>query len=133
MAETWLPVPGWPYLVSHQGDVRNRRGALLKPQPDKDGYPRVTLCDRGRRKTFGVHVLVMLVFAGPCPPGREVRHLDGDKSNCRRWNLRYGTKPENERDKRHTGTGRQGGKGKRNRTDVLIRTGSFPSRDGRDT
>ena len=44
------------------------------------------------------HRLVMFAFVGPCPPGQEVRHLDGDKLNPSLDNLVYGTRSENMRD-----------------------------------
>jgi hypothetical protein len=46
-----------------------------------------------------VHKLVKLVFTGPSR-GRQVRHLDDDPQNCALSNLRYGTRKDNERDKR---------------------------------
>ena len=37
----------------------------------------------------------MEAFAGPCPGGLEIRHLDGDAANNRLSNLAYGTSSEN--------------------------------------
>ena len=68
MPETWRDIPDWPYQASSEGNVRRAgSSACLLPTPDKDGYLRVTLSDRGRRRTFGVHILVMLAFAGLTP------------------------------------------------------------------
>lgn len=39
--------------------------------------------------------MVLEAFVGPCPPGQECRHLDGDPSNNRVENLAWGTHEEN--------------------------------------
>jgi hypothetical protein len=125
-AERWRDVPGWPYQASSEARIRNRYAQVLRARPDKDGYPQVTVRDGRRRRTVRVHVLVALAFHGQPPKGKpEVRHLDGDRGNSRPWNLRWGTRRDNERDKRFTAEW--------NRTDVSIRTGSLPSADGWDT
>ena len=51
-----------------------------------------------------VHRIVMAAFVGPRPPGKEVRHLNGDGSDNRISNLRYGTHAENMRDMEAHGT-----------------------------
>jgi len=65
---------------------------VLAAQRDKDGYATVKI--RGKR--LRVARVVQLAFAGP----PEVRHLDGDKSNDRPENLAWGSRVENEQDKR---------------------------------
>jgi hypothetical protein len=40
----------------------------------------------------------MLAFQGPCPNGLEVRHLDGNRTNPKLNNLKYGTRIENMQD-----------------------------------
>jgi hypothetical protein len=45
-----------------------------------------------------VHRLVLLTFKGPCPPGHESRHLDGNKNHNWLENLCWGTKEENAAD-----------------------------------
>jgi hypothetical protein len=42
-----------------------------------------------------VHTLVALAFIGPRPPGKQVRHLDGDCTNNYWKNLKYGTPQKN--------------------------------------
>jgi hypothetical protein len=107
MAETWRPIPGYEgrYDVSDQGRVRSWLG-WGKPVPhvlacDRSslGYVRVTLHLSGRQSTITVHRLVMQAFVGPPPEGLEVRHLDGDRTNNRLSNLRYGTASENMQDR----------------------------------
>lgn len=80
------------------------RGGLLKQFDDGHGYPVVTLTANGTQKRFGVHQLVALAFIGPCPPGKEVRHLDGNPANRAASNLTYGTHGENMLDKALHGT-----------------------------
>ena len=103
MAERWRPIPGHKgYEASSEGRVRSvprtlrdgRRagGVVLAQQPDKDGYPTVKL----GRKRMRVARVVQLAFAGPS----EVRHLDGDRSNSKPDNLVWGSRVENEQDKR---------------------------------
>jgi hypothetical protein len=42
-----------------------------------------------------VHRLVAEAFLGPCPPGFEARHLDGNTANNNVRNLTWGTRAEN--------------------------------------
>lgn len=115
--EEWRPVPGWPgYEVSDLGRVLSRRRRtprLLRPSTTRHGYQRVSLSVVTREKGFLVHQLVLSAFAGPCPKGKETRHLDGDPSNNRLSNLAYGTARENGRDRawhrRNPGTVRPDG------------------------
>jgi hypothetical protein len=73
-------------------DGRQAGGVVLAQQRDKDGYATVKL---GRHRVR-VAVAVQLAFAGP----PEVRHLDDDRSNDRPENLAWGSRVENEQDKR---------------------------------
>ncbi len=108
--ERWKNIPGRDYrgyqASSLAGvrsvprtlkDGRKAGGMVLAQQDDKDGYPTVMI--RGRR--VRVAVVVQLAFAGP----PEVRHLDSDRSNSRPGNLAWGSRVENEQDKRGAGKG----------------------------
>jgi hypothetical protein len=57
-----------------------------------------------------VHRLVLSAFVGDCPPGMVGCHNDGDKSNNRVSNLRWGTPKENARDMIAHGTAPIGSK-----------------------
>lgn len=125
--ETWKQIPGYDgYEVSDFGNVRSyylkgnhkRKRAkyprLLKTVPKKNGgYQTVSLKRDGQAKYqhVSVHRLVMLAFAGPCPEGKEVAHLNGDHSDARFSNLAYATHQENEFHKTLHGTD---GAGERN-------------------
>lgn len=120
MSEEWRPVVGYEgyYEVSDQGRVRgverlikSSRGfrtlpsALLQGTRNKQTkYVQVALSREGRRKLVAVHALVAAAFIGPRPKGLEVRHLDGNHSNDRRTNLKYGTPSQNRHDSVRHGT-----------------------------
>ena len=113
--EAWLPAVGWEglYEVSDLGRVRslprkggNNRwygGNVLTPYPNK-GYPMVPLCRKGKRKMCQVHVLVLTAFVGPCPPGMQGCHGDGNRGDPRLSNLRWDTPAGNMRDQYRHGT-----------------------------
>jgi hypothetical protein len=60
-----------------------------------DGYAVVCLCRAGHAARHLVHRLVLEAFIGPRPEGMQCRHLDGDPTNNRPANLRWGTPAEN--------------------------------------
>jgi hypothetical protein len=111
MAERWLPIPGHEgYEVSDLGRVRSLdrvlpngrhcRGRMLRLQKHPWGYLQVGLGSGAKSQL--VHALVMLAFVGP-RTAPQVRHLDGDETNCTLSNLCYGTQVDNEADKRRHG------------------------------
>lgn len=114
----WTSIPGYEgfYEVSNYGDIRSLtrlvpygrhkntvyRGRDLK-QFISGSYLGVKLAKAGMTKTKYVHELVLLAFEGdrPSVEGRcEIRHLDGDKTNNRLSNLKYGTVKENFADRK---------------------------------
>lgn len=115
-SERWLPIPGHEglYEVSDHGRVRSvphqsgrgvRGGRLASLFPYGRGrHLAAGLYVNGKNRTWYVHVLVMLAFVGPKPPGSCVRHGPGGKYDNRLVNLCYGTKEENEADKLRDGT-----------------------------
>ena len=131
--QKWLPVPGWEglYEVSDHGLVwscqrrRGTAGGLLKTPPMKKGHLQVNLCRDGVPVHKLVHHLVLEAFAGPCPPGMECRHLNGNPAD-NRWapgetaeeviaaggNLIWGTSGENNLDQVRHGTYRNRNTGK---------------------
>lgn len=101
--ESWRAVAAFPaYEVSDFGNVR-RSGKPIAGFADRDGYLRVNLVDRDRRKQRSVHSLVAEAFIGPAPAGNLVRHKDGNPRNAALDNLEYGTSSDNEADKRRHG------------------------------
>ena len=110
-AETWKPIPGYPAYevseitgrvrsVAREAHGRTYRSVVLATRVSNSGYELVGLRNaKGERETRTVHTLVLLAFVGPCPPGQEARHLNGDPLDNRLENLAWGTKEENEQDK----------------------------------
>jgi hypothetical protein len=117
----YLPVEGFPgYYVSTDGRVR---GPLreLAPKYDPSGYAKVNLRRGNRSHTRYVHRLVLEAFAGPAPAGAHSRHLNGDPTDNRLANLRWGTPAENAADRdRHgrTARGERNGRAKLSAADV---------------
>lgn len=114
VAEEWRPVVGWEgrYSVSSHGRVRGPAGIVLRTHKHDDGYPTLSLRSRYKDRTrrCQVHTLVLEAFVGPRPNGYECRHIDGNPSNCLLTNLAWGTKAENELDKRRHGSSCRGEK-----------------------
>ena len=97
VAETWRPIPRAPgYEASTRGRIRRAGRRPLKPRPCKDGYLAVDVAADGRpARTIQVHTLVAVAFHGPCPPGYEVDHVRGRRSDNRPHRLEYVTHREN--------------------------------------
>lgn len=111
--EEWRSIPGWEgvYEVSNLGRVYRvkeagftRSGRILRTCVVDGGYFHVCLSRNAKPWKVSVQHLVMRAFVGPRPAGLVIRHLDGDPTNNRVENLRYGTYSENAYDKRRHGT-----------------------------
>lgn len=111
MQEIWKPIAGFSglYEVSSLGNVRSndrevghrwggkaiKRGKLLKPRKDKDGYLFVTLCAGGISNGAKVHRLVAEHFLPPSDLN-EVNHKDFNKANNAVENLEWSTRKANQ-------------------------------------
>lgn len=100
--EEWRKAVDLRYSISDFGRVRRDiaaggtfPGRILHPANDRNGYPRVTISRMGLPRKVSVHRWVAEAFLGPCPPGKEVNHKDGDRANPTRSNLEYLTPKEN--------------------------------------
>jgi hypothetical protein len=108
--ENWKSIPGLPgYLISDHGRPRCLNGrtrlpdGFMSPMIDTYGRPFLTIQVREpngetRKRCPRICRLVMLAFVGPCPPGMEVCHYDGNPTNNRLDNLRYDTHQANMED-----------------------------------
>lgn len=112
--EIWVPVLGYEgrYEVSNLGRIKSFYHCdkkLITPkikaiQTNPNGYKTITLSVNRRVKGFMVSRLVLAAFDKPMPSTIDCRHLDGDKSNNKLNNLKWGTRKENEADKLLHGT-----------------------------
>ena len=114
MNEEWRDIPGYEgkYQASSLGRIRSMtrpitqigrwglpftrvvKGRLLKPAANKYNPHLYVVLGHGADGS-PVHQLVARTFLGPCPPGEEVRHLDGNAANNAVDNLCYGSRTEN--------------------------------------
>ncbi len=126
--EEWKAIEGYDdyYEISNYGRVKSlerqvphasRKSGLqmvpariLKAAIGKNGYLHVALSKSDVKQSLNIHRLVLKAFVGPCPKGKECRHLDGDSENNFMWNLTWGTPKENCRDKTKHGTQNSGEK-----------------------
>lgn len=125
--EEWRQVIGYEgkYEVSNLGRVKSLKRTIIRSHGinqtirerilaaylDKKRirYFHVVLCDDDHgHHTRCVHKLVAEAFIGPCPKGKEARHLDGNKDNNTTSNLVYGTPIENQADRIRHGTSNRG-------------------------
>ena len=107
--ESWKPIEGYEtrYQISTAGRVLSLpKGNVLKPRGSGRGYPAVSLSQHGVAKTRYVHQLVAEAFLGQRPEGMDICHRNGDITDPRLENLRYGTRHSNMRDSLAHGTHR---------------------------
>jgi hypothetical protein len=90
------------YEVSSSGRVRRSTpgrltwaGRMIATSRDRKGYPTVGLFNGRSTRSVKIHRLVAAAFLGDRPPGFQVNHIDGDKTNNRVGNLAYVSPEEN--------------------------------------
>lgn len=126
------------YAVTEDGQVWSKRKyKWLKSSNNGQGYSQVILCKNGKMFSRKIHTLVLISYVGLRPAKKECRHLDGNKQNNNLYNLRWGTRSENQKDSVKHGTHRHGnprgeqqGRAKLTESDVrmiiyIYRTGLF--------
>ena len=113
--EIWLALPGFEgaYEISNMGRVRSldrfiidngltrkrfRKGRVLKPGRNTNGYLHIFATYKNKQKAIQVHQGVMQTFVGPQEKGIEVMHNNGIKSDNKLSNLSYGTRKDNVKD-----------------------------------
>jgi len=106
--EQWTDLGhGWPHQVSnHAGRIRTPDGWLIahrdsnRPENGPPYYQKADLSAPGRpRATRFVHQIVLLAWAGECPPGQESCHADDIPDHNCRTNLRHDWPDGNAADK----------------------------------
>ena len=116
--EEWRDIPGFErYQVSDLGRVRSigqygykilkqQNRPKLKSIKNRFGLPGRIIKVKGYRavaldgRMKMVHVLVLLAFRGPRPPGFQACHRDDDGHNNKLDNLRWDTPESNREDER---------------------------------
>jgi len=103
--EIWKLINGFDnYYVSNYGRFK-KNNIILKQYKDKDNYMLIFLTrTNGKRQLFRSHRIVLSTFVGSCPYEMECRHLDGNPSNNKLDNLKWGTISENRYDQKIHGT-----------------------------
>ena len=85
------------YASSNLGNIKNiKKGNILTPYLNTNGYLTYTFCQNGVKKTFRLHRLVALYFIDNPNNLPYVNHKDGDKTNNKVENLEWCTAKEND-------------------------------------
>ena len=85
------------YAISNLGNIKNiKKGNILTPYLNTNGYLTYTFCQNGVKKTFRLHRLVALYFIDNPNNLPYVNHKDGDKTNNKVENLEWCTAKEND-------------------------------------
>ena len=106
----WTPVPGWPGYQAHPDGLVRGPQRVLRGTPQRGGLRRICLREgrtgslNSRARWCFIHTVILETFVGPCPPGQEACHRNGDPSDNRLANLRWDTHAENMRDAVRHGT-----------------------------
>lgn len=105
--ERWAAIPGFePYQASSHGRIRGDNGILATTINPRTGRECVTLWNSGSPKTLTVHRMVLMAHEPTDDTSLEVCHRNGDKTDNRLANLRWGTRSENQQEKvRHGSRG----------------------------
>jgi hypothetical protein len=124
--EIWKDIPNFEgkYQASNMGRIKSlkrfcksslsKKGMRIVPElilkQSKDGkYKSVSLhTSPNGRRDCQVHVLILEAFIGPRPTGMQCRHLDGNPSNNKLSNLKWGTPKQNAEDRIKHGTAPRG-------------------------
>lgn len=81
--------------------LRNYPGKIFVQELSSDGYLRVVLCKKNKKKRFMSHRLVAESFIPNLRNCRYVNHINGNKSDNRVENLEWCTQEENEQHSVH--------------------------------
>jgi hypothetical protein len=126
--EEWKTIAEFPeYAVSNLGRVKRLTasqgaviGKVLKPY-DSNGYLKVSLTAKDKKRKVAVHRLVLEAFVGK-PIGKlDCCHWNGIRTDNRIDNLRWASRSENVKDAKRHGTfpiGEKNGQAKLTANDV---------------
>lgn len=117
------------YSINSYGHILNKQSnKILRPNKDKDGYLRITLCTNEithgkihKRKSFRISQLVAKSYNGE-PPNYmvdpTVDHIDGNINNNHFTNLRWLERGDNSSVRKNKGSGSQNHEAKLTDTQV---------------
>ena len=119
--EIWKTIPfATEYEVSNMGSVRRtvarercQSGKIIKTTlaGARRSYEYVGFVHNdGKRRSMGMHRVMLLTFVGPCPSGHEGAHIDGNSLRNRLGNLEWKTPKANSADRAIHGTQTRGTK-----------------------
>ena len=94
----WREIPGYDqkYLVSSDGRVMNAKtGRVLRPSRDHHGYLTISLSHHSTKLTQKIHRLVALAFVENHENKPCIDHIDRNRINNHKDNLRWTTLLEN--------------------------------------
>ena len=83
------------YFVDFDGNVYGKRGKMMSPSMDRNGYMNVCIMADGKSKTVMVHRLIGETLVENINNLKYINHIDGDKSNNNAGNLEWCTKSYN--------------------------------------
>lgn len=118
-SEIWADIPGFEgaYQISNTGIIRSldrkvncrfgsyaiKKGKILKPSINGEGYYAVTLSKESKRQVRSIHRLLALAFLSNPKGKREVNHINGNKHDNRLENLEWVSSSENRKHAWDTG------------------------------
>lgn len=91
------------YRVDGSPHYRQTSAKIMSQKETVGGYMLTPLYKEGHKRKL-VHRLVLEAFVGPCPPGMEACHADGNPKNNALTNLRWDTPKSNAADRIRHGT-----------------------------
>ncbi len=95
---------------NHHSKIKKGKWKRRKLCIQPSGHLTIVLYLKGKQYSKSIHSLVLETFIGPCPLNMQCRHLDGDPTNNKFENLKWGTSKENGEDMVKHGTGTIGEK-----------------------
>lgn len=123
--EIWKDIEGYPrYRVSNKGNVwSDKQNKMLKPYPTNEGYLRVSLSHKSKKRAHYIHRLVMQAFEANPDNLPEVNHIDEVKENNCLDNLEWCTRDYNNNYRTPNSKPRSGWRKKKPMVGTNVKTG----------
>jgi hypothetical protein len=123
--EDWKQIKDFEnYLISKNGEIKNKYGRLLKCDINNKGYRTIRLCKNGKKIHTTLHRLIAIAFIDNPYNFSCIDHINGNKLDNRIENIRWVSHSQNNQN-RILRTGRTGERNiilnKFNKFDVEIR------------